>query len=330
MEKHDFDILFLDVTSPRSYDAHTLERQPLGGTEATVIRVAEGLAGFGLRVAVVQSAGPRFDPTISKHAFYFHAEDLPQLTCKHFVQLRGVGNSHLYPKAKKYVWLHDTATDKMLDWNDTIHDKNITVIGVSQFHRKEIKKYVTTSNVEYIYNPVQDEIYKDPDLELTYDHTRFVWASSPHKGLKKALETFKRVRTALPDSQLVIANPGYLNLDKVELSSIPGVSVIGAMPCKSLWALLQQSLCLFYPSDFDETFGLVLAEANALGVPMLGYNRGVLKEVVSSQDQLVEDGNEDAIVERAVEWTNSRPKIEGNQEFRLSSVIFRWVQLLGK
>lgn len=323
----DFDILFLDTSSKKYYDYHVLEKEALGGTEATVVRIAEALAGFGLRVAVVHSQIPYFEPMTSKHAFYFHSDDLAKITCKHYVQIRGVKNSHLYPKAKKYVWLHDAADERLKEWNPIIGENKITVVGVSKFHRKEIKRFLFTHDVEYIYNPVQDEIYKPKDVELKYDPNTLVWAASPHKGLGKGLEIFKKIKQRLPDANLVIANPGYHNVDHVQLSAVPGVQVMGPQSCKTLWAVLQNSMCLYYPSQFDETFGLILAEANALGVPMLGYQHGVLNETVSSDDQLVEDGNEDLVLDRAVEWTKTRPKVSGRDEFRLSRVIFRWINL---
>ncbi len=328
MSKIDFDVIFIDPVSSRYYDFHALEKQALGGTEATVVRVAEGLAGFGLKVAVVLTRPQYFEPMTSKHAFYFHLQDLPTLTCKHFIQLRSVEYSHLYRGSKKYVWLHDTADETLKNWNKIIHEHRLHIIGVSRFHKKDLQKYLTTSNIEYIYNPVPDEIYKPQDLELKYKPDLMVWAASPHKGLGKALETFRKIREKLPLMNLVIANPGYKQLDGAALNEIPGVSLMGPQNCRTLWSVMQQSLCVYYPSHYDETFGLILAEANALGVPMLGYNHGALKEVVSNTDQLVED--ESALVERCIEWhSGKRPKVEGREEFKLSRIVMKWIQLLG-
>jgi glycosyltransferase involved in cell wall biosynthesis len=323
------DAIFLDVTSKRYYDNHALEKEPMGGTEASVVRVAEGLAGFGLKVAVVQGQIPYFEPMTSKFAFYFHTDDLPKLRCKHFIQLRGIKNSHLFPNAKKYVWLHDAPDERIKAWDDVLWKAKTTIVCVSRWMKKEVQKYTTTHRVEYIYNPVPDEIYKPSDIELKYNSNNLIWAASPHKGLGKAIEVFNKAKSKLPKLQLIIANPGYLQLDTVALQNHPGVSMYGAVPCRSLWAALQNSLCVFYPSDYAETFCCILAEANALGVPMLGYNHGALKEVVSSDDQLVELNNEDALIDRLADWTaGNRPKIEGRREFELSRVVLKWIQLL--
>lgn len=325
--KYDFDILFLDTSSKKYYDLHTLENKPLGGTEASCVRIAEGLAGFGLKVAVVESLMPYFEPMTSKHAFYFHVDDLPKITCKHFIQMRGVLNSHLFPKAKKYLWLHDEADERIKDWNPVIDKYRIKIIGVSRWHQKDIQKYVLSSQVYKIYNPVPDEIYSNQPI---YNKNNFVWAASSHKGLKEALLVFEKIKQKLPKANLIICHPGYHSIESAEMQVLPGISVYGAIPCKTLWNIFQQSLCVFYPSQYNETFCCLLAEANALGVPFLGYNRQVLKEVVSSDDQLVEDGNKDAIVNQAVNWSEKRPIVNGKEDFKLSKVIFKWLRLFGE
>lgn len=268
---------------------------------------------------------------MGQFCFFLHAQDLINTTCKHFIQIRSTMNSHLFPKAKKYLWLHDEANEGLKEWNKDVDDNKLHVIGVSKWHKKDIEKYLLTSRIDYIYNPVPDEIYKPDDVELKYDPNAFIWAASPHKGLGKAIEVFKKLKERLPHANLLIAHPGYHDLDLTALQQIPGVAVYGPQPAATLWAALQSSLCVFYPVDYNETFCCIAAEANALGVPFLSYSRQVLKETVSSDDQLVEDGNEQAIVDKAVEWTKTgRPKVSGQEQFKLSRVIFKWLQLLGR
>jgi glycosyltransferase involved in cell wall biosynthesis len=189
-------------------------------------------------------------------------------------------------------------------------------------------KYLPFADVKHIYNPVQDEIYKPKDLELTYNKDLMIWAASPHKGLGRAIQLFKRIHEKLPKLHLAIAHPGYFNIDTIALQSVPGVSLLGPISCRRLWGYLQNSLCLYYPSTYPETFCNLLAEANALGVPMLGFNHGVLKQTVSSRDQLVEE-SDDAIVNQAIKWYNGdRPKVSGNEDYKLSTVVFKWISLL--
>lgn len=340
--KRHFDILFLDTTSNKYYDRLTLEKSALGGSEASVVRIAEGLAGFGLRVAIVQSKDPYFEPTMGQFCFFLHTNDIDTLSCKHYVQVRRNGNPTLFSsyvdpstgkvcKTKKYIWLHDVLTKEGEGgWEPSLIDNKVTLIGVSKWHRKNIKKvFPNYSNVEYIYNPVPDEIYVGLDAKINYKPELLVWTSSPHKGLGHALDVFAKIRAREPKMQLVIFNPGYLPLDINRLATMPGVAVYGALNCHSMWGTIQQALCVFYPTSYEETFGLVAAEANAIGVPLATHSVAALQETVSTDSQFFAD--DDKLIDGVLDWyTNGRPKVVGQDQFRLSTVIMEWIKLLAR
>lgn len=323
--QYDFDIIFLDTTANKYYDRQVLETQPLGGTEATVVRVAEGLAAFGLKVCVIQSQTEYFEPTMGQHCFFMHAKDIESTSCRHFVQIRRNWNPTLYPDAKKYLWLHDVATSDP-GLAESLKENNIKILAVSRWHRNQIRDVVDYEYSDYVYNPVPDEIFVSGDARPKYDANLLVWMSSPHKGLGKALELFKQVRERSPKMQMIVFNPGYFKLDP-ELALTPGLAIYGPMACKQMWVIVQKALCVFYPTQWDETFGLVAAEANALGTPIATFKRAALKEVVSSDQQFAE--NDDVLVEKVLNWSkNGRPITVGKDEFRFSNVILDWVGLL--
>lgn len=332
----DFDIIFLDTTSAKYYDRQTLEKHALGGTEATVIRIAEGLGslivdeeGNRLKVAVIQSQVPYFPPTMGQFAFFLHSNDIEKTSCKHYIQIRRNLNPTLYPAARKYLWLHDVAGAEEATWHESLVNNNITLLGVSRWHRKNIIEMSKYDKVKYIYNPVPDDIYLPVEAQPKYDPNLIVWLSSPHKGLGKALELFKEVRKGNSKMQFVIFNPGYFQVDEYKLSTEPGVSYYRPTACRSMWNIVAKSLCVFYPVQWDETFGLVAAEANALGTPIATFRRAALKEVVSSENQFADDDN--GIVEKVLDWSkNGRPVVQGKEEFRFSNVLLDWVGLLGE
>lgn len=325
-----FDIIFLDQTAPKPYDRTTLEKQGLGGTEASVIRVAEGLGSLGLSVAVIQTTGEPFDAIYGQNCFYLHANNLPQnITCDHFIQLRGISATGLFPKAKQYTWLHDLSNPNMKTWFTTLRKNKITVIGVSRWHRDQIKKDTEYDKVEYIYNPVPDEIYIERGFKPVYDKNTLVWVSSPHKGLGQALLMFQELKKQNSLMNFIVFNPGYVQLNKEALVTMPGVQYYGPSACKSIWPIIQRSLCIFYPGTTEETFCCVAAEANAVGTPIATYRKGALSEVVSSNNQLVDDGNESELIKLVLDWSNNgRPSTRGRDEYRFTHVIKKWVELL--
>jgi glycosyltransferase involved in cell wall biosynthesis len=323
-----FDVIFLDVTSAKYYDRITLEKEALGGTEASVIRVAEGLGELGLKVAVVEARiKDYFAPIIGQFAYFFHSDDIEKLSCKHYIQIRKNTNPQLFPGAKQYIWLHDVAVKGFEDlWLEDISKYDIQLVGVSRWHRNNIKEVTGLDNVKYIYNPVPHQIYVEPETKIDYNPHVITWLASPHKGLPKALELFKKIHVQNPKMQLIVFNPGYMKLNSEVLSVQAGISVYGSMPCKQVWSVVQKSLCVFYPTEYQETFGLIAAEANALGTPIVTSPIAGLKETVSSDQQFSDDP-----VATVLDWAkNGRPRVFGKEEFKQPNVVFDWVRLLAK
>src|SRR5205807_6753359 len=61
----------------------------------------------------------------------------------------------------------------------------------------------------------------------------------------------------------------------------PTVDFRDAMPRAELWKLMSRSRALLCPILWDEPFGLAAAEAQAAGMPVIGFARGALPEVVA-------------------------------------------------
>jgi glycosyltransferase involved in cell wall biosynthesis len=73
--------------------------------------------------------------------------------------------------------------------------------------------------------------------------------------------------------------------------------LVSAVPRAELSRLMAQSSVLLMPVAWDEAFGLVAAEAQMVGCPVVGYRRGALPEVVIDGlgGWLVDPGDEDAL-----------------------------------
>jgi len=110
--------------------------------------------------------------------------------------------------------------------------------------------------------------------------TRLIFAGrlSPEKG---ALEAVAIARAAGRDLLLCgpVYDPGYAARVEAERAD-PSVEVRPALERGALWVEMGRSAALLCPSAWDEPFGLVAAEANACGTPVVGYRRGGLPEAV--------------------------------------------------
>jgi len=115
---------------------------------------------------------------------------------------------------------------------------------------------------------------------------RFLYPAitAPHKNHRTLLEAFAKVIAVRNDAVLVLtgaAGPaeGAVVSSIVELGLASNVRRVGRVPADELDASFRDAVALVYPSTY-EGFGLPLAEAMAVGCPVIASNRTALPEVL--------------------------------------------------
>lgn len=357
-------ILFIDsylVNKP--YDPKILETQAVGGTESSLVRVAQGLSEK--HVVYVAHYGRKHDYVHSPSLSFIGKKSLAKLNhdeidrvivLKQAKALKNISKKFVH--AQFFLWLHDLPYGFITDPKNERHIKWIkeckcTVVGVSKSH---IAMYSSMSDRQisttYIYNPIDEQLKPNPLVAV--DPNRLLFYSSPHKGLNQVLGLFRTAKKMLPDLQLYVANPGYLKLTprsrftfllesfihrlfwegnpSVESDALnqEGVHVLGALTQPQVIEEVRKSCCIFYPQTiYPETFGLVYAESNAVGTPVLAHDFGAAREVLSSSDQLVNAFDEKEVFEKLTRWTqDQRPQVSANPQVRLEKVVSEWFRLL--
>ena len=333
-------ILFIDPVCPAPYAARSLAEGALGGTEATVVRVAEGLAARGHAVTVAQHT--RTEPERSASGVHYTPYDFksgtPRLAGAEAVVVLRAHKTLLrirrhYPEARLFLWRHCFAGSGCKALGDIVRETGAHAVAVSHHHAQTLRAFVAEHSgdavpVSVCYNPVELE----PD-ETPVQPNKLVFFSSPHKGLDQVLRAFEAARAWRPDLQLFVANPGYLSQEH----RLPrGVVTLGALPHREVIGHVREAFCVFYPqSTFAETFGLVFAEANAVGTPVLTHPIGsageVLGETPEAGGQLVDARDVGAVVARLRQWHETgRPGVKARQAFRLGRVLDGWEALLSR
>lgn len=325
------DVLFIDTVTPYVYDSLTLDTQALGGTEATVIRVAEALGSAGMKVGVVNHRLER--EHLGVNVYYLPESYLTVVKATNVIGIRSIKYVPNFKASNKFIWLHDLASANLFDLIEPLIKHDITTIAVSKWHKENlkdvlcrIKERLLHPKITYIYNPVQDNIYVPKDVHVDYDPNKLVWLSSPHKGLTDAIRVFKKLKEVSGNDKFEfhVFNPGYL---PTESHNEPGLRVHGSVPASVGWEHAATSLCVFYPTRWKETFGLVGAEANAVKCPVITYEQAGLAEILTPK-QLIPVKNEKALIDRTISWySGDRPNVYGNNNFKLSSVILDWIKL---
>jgi glycosyltransferase involved in cell wall biosynthesis len=349
-------ILFFDPTCRRPYDSETLRCEAMGGTEATVVRVADALGALVVQHNRVSASGrylpPRPDRAVTHVIVNRDSGALPQVR-------------QLYPNARVYLWLHDRVRPgskrarKIAGDAGILRDLAVRVICVSDTQRHAVEAALSWMGVSdhvaacTIYNPVDDGLQPDGS---PIDDRKLVFLSSPNKGLRFTLDAFRAVRRAMPDMRLVVGNPGYQADAGARLD---GVEYLGPQPQQRIHAQARTALCTFFPNFvIPETFGLVFAESKALGTPVLTHDCGAALEILGDPTQVLPVtgaqrlyegllgacpagwrrwpavtaaalGLFDAYVERIRDWREGgRPVTGPDPRFRLSAVAQRWHEML--
>jgi glycosyltransferase involved in cell wall biosynthesis len=147
---------------------------------------------------------------------------------------------------------------------------------------------------------------------VTFDHVirngvpvgLIPWSDQPGDGLIFAgrLSAEKGAAVAIEIAQLAgerielygaAYDEGYARDLRRRHEGDPRVTFHEPLPRADLWRRLASARAVLCPSDWDEPFGLVAAEAQAAGTPVVAFARGGLTEIIEDRvtGHLVEPGN---------------------------------------
>lgn len=378
-------VLFYDPGCPAPYSRRTLETAALGGTEATVVRIAEALDAEVMQHNRTDAEG-RYrpaDPAARGSLGHEPAGELPARRgesrggpahrVEHLVILREpravLPLCRRFPGARPYLWLHDLVRlgskrgRRLAASAGTLARLGVTLVCVSDFQRSQAQAVLARAGVANrvravtLYNPVEDAL--EPDA-APVDPEKLVFFSSPNKGLAFALDAFRAVRREYPRMRLCVGSPGYKSARQAGIAGVPdGVEWLGPLPHARILREVRTALCVFYPNFvLPETFGLVLAEAKAVGTPVLTHDCGAAAEVLADPRQTLpvapaaqgferaarlvpaalrpalaawaaRRGVFDPYVARIKAWRGGdRPRTVPDPRFRLTAVAEQWRALL--
>lgn len=333
-------ILFVDPVAPKPYSPRVLKEEPLGGTEATVTRVAEALSGLGHQVRVTQKVRTESEKYGAEYTPFGTNDDFK---ATHVVMLRAPLMLRTavkqYPNAKLYLWCHDLFNPK--DWVDgaqAIVDTQAIPIFVSDWHKTEFHQML--GSIQFKGGIPSKRIYNPIDLDLVPDTTpvdkdKLVFFSSPHKGLEHTLKVFECFRNfqELKDTKLYIANPGYFQFKDIQglrpIESVKNVVTLGPLTHSDVIKHVRSALAVLHLNPvYPETFGLVHAEANAVGTPFLTSPFGANHEIIDHPQETLDVMDNKKVIDRIISWKlYGRPKVRANPNFRINKIAREWLEI---
>lgn len=278
-------------------------------------RSGEDLENIAKRLSIEGRKNVRLCPLGSGNKFLWNAWTIPHFVRKEHIDI--YHTQYILPffipkKTKLVTHIHDVSFcefPEMISWKDrfflslliprSIRRAN-AVIAVSAFTQGEIGKWYgeeAKQKTHVILNGVA--IPDDANKELSEDRRDFLRAKyhipekfflfvgtlQPRKNIPFLLRAFDRFADEFSDGYLVIVGNRFghnadPNIEATlrDVKNEERVFFPGYVDSEDLFDIFRMSLCFVFPSRY-EGFGLPIAEAIALGVPVLASDIPCNREV---------------------------------------------------
>lgn len=203
----------------------------------------------------------------------------------HFDLVHSFGRlGHIAPllplRLPKIMSYQRRVTPRSVQWGEILSRGQLHVTGCS---RHLISGWVQKDNFHVIYNAVPLERYMPvfcvaEDAPLVY-LGRITQIKGVHVAIDVAQRTGRRLIIAgnvpsLREDQHYFAREIQPYVDGTR------IQYVGSVDDEQKGALLGKAAALILPLQWDEPFGIVMAEALACGTPVIGFRRGALPEIV--------------------------------------------------
>jgi glycosyltransferase involved in cell wall biosynthesis len=217
----------------------------------------------------------------------------------------------------KFLWMHDT--DAGPNITEERASKIDAVMALSDWHVQHLRElYPFLGDKCFVIGNGLDPERFSGNVERIVD--RFVYASSPDRGLEQALSYWPKIREQLPEAEFHIYY-GFDNFRRMrgpiayehhimELAKQPGVVWRGRLGQQALAQELRRASVLFYPGPhpFCETYCITALEAQAAGCVPVTRDNGALPETNSRGVLVSNDAAPEEWVDAAVKATGTHPK----------------------
>jgi glycosyltransferase involved in cell wall biosynthesis len=265
-------------TPPRQY----------GAWETVAGNIAEGLVDLGWDVTLFATADSltraqlhavvargyeedrSIDPKVTEYLHisevFEHAEEF-DLIHSHY-DFMALAYTRLV-KTPVLTTIHGFSSPRIMPVYDKYRDGYF--VSISDSDRAPGLNYLAT-----VYNGIDLGLY--PLRKTAGEDLIFIGRIHPDKGVHLAIETARQSGRRLLIAG-ILQDASYFH-DKIQPHLDDQIRYLGPVGVEEKNALFAQAFALLHLNTIPERFGLVLAEANAAGVPVIAMDLGSCREVI--------------------------------------------------
>jgi glycosyltransferase involved in cell wall biosynthesis len=295
-----------------TFDGLTLREGPLGGAETSFALLAEAFARRGHDVV----AGSNTKRTIRHEGVQWMplwGGDFPE-AADLYIANRGHRVIPLVPKAKRAAFWIQNPAEYLLKWRYLwrLWWRGVPVVFLGDFHATTYPKWAPGKRI-VIPHGVDELFRREP--ERAPPVPRAIFTSNPLRGLDWLLDVWNdRIRPVVPNAELHLFTGSATYRDsraaptdragavlaKARSLAASGVVLRDPIAHENLVGELEASRVMLYRGDPGETFCLSLAEAQAMGVPIVVMPVGCVAERVIDGVTGFVAGDEQAFADNAI------------------------------
>lgn len=178
------------------------------------------------------------------------------------------------------------------------------VTSASEFMADHVRDIAQPGRIEIIPFGVDLEIFR-PTPPATAPMVLIAKSLESRYGIEHVIAAMDRVVRAVPDAKLTIAGGGSLRspLEDLAARSDAPITFLGKVPHTDLAAEITKAAVVVNPTIVDESFGVIILEAQAMGRPVVSTKVGAVSDVCVEGETatLVAPGDPDAMAEAIID-----------------------------
>lgn len=320
-----------------------------GGIERVIADLAEGLHARGHEVTMWAAPGSKIAgklETFGREGEWTRWSNIRNTTLVTARFLRDRGKFDVIHNFGRLAYLTGVLrwdVPKVQSYQRAINPNNMRLVhrlGARRLHFTAVSKAQCEASAvggddwSVVYNCVPIRLYRfNAKVDLTTAPLAFLGRLEPIKGVHHAIAVAKAA-----NRRLVIAG------NRVETGSAAGyfesqiqphldggqISYIGPVNDAQKNELLGNAAAFLMPIEWEEPFGIVMAEALACGTPVLGFRRGSVPEVVADgRTGFICDTVEEmaALVNRLPELDRRECRREAERRFSDAAIVGEYEEL---